>query len=78
MKLETEIVDSKISFRYKPFHVKPRIFYWEDISDFYIRTFKPLKEYGGYGIQRKLRNGKSFTISGTNGLQLILKMGRKY
>jgi len=77
MKLETEIDDSKISFRYKPFHVKPRIIYWDEISDFYIRYYKPLKEFGGYGIQRNIKNGKSFTVSGRDGLQLLLKDKRK-
>jgi len=77
MKLETEIDDSKVSIRYKPFHIKPRIFYWEDISKFYIRSFRPVREYGGHGIHKKIRYGRSFTVSGTKGLQLILKDGKK-
>jgi uncharacterized protein with PQ loop repeat len=77
MKLETEIDESKISIRYKPFHVKPRVYYWEDISSFYIRHFKPLKEYGGHGIQRKMKYGRSFTVSGKNGMQLIFEDGKR-
>lgn len=77
MNLDTEIDESKIRYRYKPFHVKPRIIYWDEISEFYIRQYKPYKEYGGYGLQRKLKYGKSFTVSGNNGLQLILKNGKK-
>ena len=77
MKLDTEIDEAKISYRYKPFHVKPRIIYWDEISDFYTRDYKPLKEYGGHGLQRKLKYGRAFTVSGKKGLQLILKSGKK-
>ncbi len=77
MRLDIEIDESKITYRYKPFHVKPRIIYWDDVSDFYIRYYKPFKEYGGHGLQRHFKNGKAFTVSGKNGLQLILKDGKK-
>lgn len=77
MRLETEINEKEIRIRYKPFHVKPRIFRWDEVSKFYLRDFKPIREYGGHGIQRKLKYGKSFTVSGTKGLQLILKDGKK-
>ena len=77
MKLDTEIDEAKISYRYKPFHVKPRIIYWEDVSEYYTRDYKPMKEYGGHGLQRKLKYGRAFTVSGKKGLQLILKSGKK-
>ncbi len=77
MRLDIEIDEAKITYRYKPFHVKPRIIYWDDILDFYIRYYKPFKEYGGHGLQRHFKNGKAFTVSGKNGLQLILKDGKK-
>ena len=77
MKLHTEIDEAKIKYRYKPFHIKPRIIYWSDISEFYIRDYKPIREYGGYGLQRKMKYGKALTVSGKKGLQLILKDGKK-
>ena len=77
MELNTEIDDGKISFRYKPFHVKPRIIYWDEISDFYIREFRPIREYGGHGIQRRLKTGRAFTVSGNKGLPLVLEDGKK-
>ncbi|MFC2152044.1 hypothetical protein ACFLSE_05900 [Bacteroidota bacterium] len=77
MKLKTEIDVAKISYRYKPFHIKPRQIFWEEADDFYIRDYKPLKEYGGHGLQRKVKYGRSFTVSGRKGLQIILKDGKK-
>ena len=34
-----------------PFYVKTKSFYWEDIAKAYIRKYKPVVEYGGWGIQ---------------------------
>ena len=77
MKLETVIDEAKISYCYKPFHIKPREIKRSEISEFYVRYYKPLKEYGGYGIQRHFKNGRAFNVSGKYGLQLILKDGKK-
>jgi len=76
-KLETEINQNSISYQFKPFHRKPRVIELGDISEIYLRQFKPYKEYGGYGIQRKLKYGQSFTVSGRSGLQIIIKNGKK-
>lgn len=77
MKLDTKIDDSRITYCYKPFHIKPRVIYWEDVFEFYLREYKAIMEYGGHGLQRKRKYGKSFTVSGNKGLQLILKDGKK-
>ena len=77
MKLETYIDETKISYQYKPFHIKPREVLWSEVSEFYTRDYKPIREYGGHGIQRRIRKGRAFTVSGNKGLQLILKDGRK-
>lgn len=77
MKLETEIGEKEIRFRFIPFHKSSRKIKWIELSDFYIRDYKPLREYGGYGIQQSLRNGKAYSISGKTGIQLIKKDGKK-
>ena len=77
MSLETEIDDFTLSYRYKPFHAKPKEISWDNVSEFYLRNYKPFREFGGHGIQRRHRRGRSYTISGTTGLQVILKDGKK-
>jgi hypothetical protein len=77
MQLETIIDKNKITYRYKPFHAKPKEILWNDVEDCYFRYYKPLKEYGGHGIQPGIKFGKSYTVSGNNGLQLVLKNGKK-
>jgi len=77
MRLETEINDNKITYQYIPFHQKPREILLSDIMEIFIRDYKPLREYGGHGIQRRIRKGRSFTVSGNKGLQIILNNGKK-
>ena len=76
MHLETIITDEQISFQYKPFHRKPRKIAWHEVSDAYSRHYKPFREYGGHGIQTRIGKGKAFTVTGKNGLQLVLKSGK--
>jgi len=77
MKLEVEITSESVNFQFKPFHIIPRKIEMKDIDKIYIREFRPYFEYGGYGIQRKFKYGRSYTVSGKKGLQLILKKGKK-
>lgn len=77
MRLDTEIDETKIIYRYRPFHRKPKEILFSEISEIYLREFKPVREYGGYGIQRRIRKGRAFTISGNIGLQIVLKSGKK-
>ncbi len=77
MHLETTIDENKISVRFKPFHRKPKSFRWDEIEDFYIRYYKPVRDYGSYGIQRNIKHGLAYIVSGKYGLQLLLKSGKK-
>ena len=49
---------------------------WDEVQDVEIRKFKPISEYGGWGI-RYGKSGKAIIISGGEGLQLSLKSGKK-
>lgn len=42
----------------------------------YARQYHPLKEFGGWGI-RQGRDGRAFTISGKEGVQLVLRSGTR-
>lgn len=50
----------------------------DDIKDCYIREFKPLAEFGGWGIRIGLDGVIAYTSYGTNkGIQFELKSGKK-
>jgi hypothetical protein len=74
--LTTQITDHGIQCKLFPFHLSYRVFKWTDISFFYIRKYRPIMEYGGWGIKYGIK-GLAYNISGNMGIQLELKNGRK-
>jgi hypothetical protein len=78
MRLITEIRKEGIYFMYRPFHRKKRFYAWEEIDRCYVRKYRPILEYGGWGIRAGTgKYGKAFNVSGNIGLQLELKNGKK-
>ncbi|NOR76308.1 MAG: hypothetical protein GQ525_14275 [Draconibacterium sp.] len=76
-KLKTKITSDSVLVMYPPFIRKWKSFVPEEIEKFEVRTYKAIREYGGYGIKRRHKHGQSYTISGNVGLQLYLKNGKK-
>ncbi|MDP1727342.1 MAG: hypothetical protein Q8M15_11205 [Bacteroidota bacterium] len=77
-KLDTRIDEKGITLRYFPFQ---RYYYfvgWDEIEEAYIRQYKPIMEYGGWGLRYTFRNGKAYNVRGNKGLQLVLKSGKKF
>lgn len=73
-KLET-IIDAKgIHYRFFPFRKK--MIPWQEIESCYVRTYNPLKEYGGWGIRFGF-NGKAYNVKGNKGIQVVTKSGKK-
>lgn len=78
MRLITEIGSEGISVQFPPFFFKPRIYTPDTIESFKIRQYKPIREYGGWGIKQGVgKSGRAYNVKGNQGLQLILKNGRK-
>ena len=76
MKLTTRIEAEGIYVRFSPFHFKEKFFEWESISASYVRTYSPLKEYGGWGIKYGFNGqGLVYNVVGNVGLQLKFKEG---
>jgi hypothetical protein len=78
MRLITRVTDAGIYVRYIPFHFKEQFYAWEAIESAQVRTYNPLKEYGGWGIKYGFNGqGKVYNVAGNQGLQLVLKSGDK-
>ncbi|MDD3722165.1 MAG: hypothetical protein PHW92_06735 [Lutibacter sp.] len=73
-KLKTRIDEKGIYYQYFPFHFSYRYLPWNSISKCYVRKYNAIFEYGGWGLKFSFRkrNGKSFTVKGNIGLQLLL------
>jgi hypothetical protein len=77
-KLLTEITEHAIQFRFPPFINKPRVIHKNEIERFEVRNYKPIKEYGGWGIRLGIRKGGiAYNVHGSIGLQLYLVNGKK-
>ncbi len=53
IKLETEIDADSVRFRMSPLIRKYRVYHRDEIESWEVRTYKPIREYGGWGIRRK-------------------------
>jgi len=74
MKLETIIQTDRIKVRFFPFHLSFKQYLAGTIRAAYIRNYKPILEYGGWGIRFGLfGKGKAFNVSGNHGIQLVFK-----
>ena len=69
LRLITEVHSDGIYIRFFPFPGKKIAFI--DIKTCEARTYRPLAEYGGWGIKYG-RSGWAYTILGDRGVQLVL------
>jgi len=76
LKLITIVNSLGISVQFKPFHRQQLFFDFSDIKEYATRTYRPIIEYGGWGIKRGI-GGLAYNVSGKQGLQLVLTDGRK-
>ena len=75
-KLETLVKEDGIYVRFFPLHKSFRFYSWDKISDFYIRQYSPIGEYGGWGL-RGFGKNRALNVAGNIGLQLEFKDGKK-
>ena len=76
-RMETKIDDTHIETRLFPMELTYRQFSWTDVDSFYIRTYSPLQEYGGWGLRSLGSQNEAFNFWGDEGLQLHLKTGKR-
>jgi len=74
--LTTQMRSDGIYVRFPPFQPSFAKFYWNDISEVYIRNYDALSEYYGWGIKVS-PNGTGYIVAGDIGIQIIFKNGNK-
>jgi hypothetical protein len=75
-RLTTEVRTDGILVRYFPFHRRWRQFPAQELSECYARRYRPIREYGGWGI-RYGWHGRAYNVSGNEGVQLVFKDGKR-
>jgi hypothetical protein len=76
MSLQVEIREGGLHYKFPPLLVKWKAIVKEEIESFTVRTYRPVSEFGGWGIKGSRRK-KAYNVSGNIGLELVLKNGRK-
>ena len=74
LKLVTKLRDDHVYLRYYPIY-RRRILY-TDIKSVSTRQYRPIVEYGGWGIRWSPANGMAYNVSGNMGVQLELTNGK--
>ncbi len=75
MKLAVEVDSDAVHIRFFPFMRKTIPL--SDIARWEARTYRPLREYGGWGIRYSLKKGWAYNVSGNQGVQLELANGKR-
>ncbi len=75
IKLIVEVRDSGIYVKFFPIHLSFKHHPLEDIVSYDVITYRPLRDYGGWGI-RYGSKGKAYNISGNRGLMLEFRNGK--
>lgn len=75
IKLESKIDQQGIHYRMKPLELKYKVIEWKEIKSIEVRTYSPIKEFGGWGW-RIGRNGNARNIKGTKGIQIQFIKGK--
>ena len=73
-KLETTVYSDRVEIRMAPF--AHRVFRPSEIASATARTYRPMREYGGWGIRGWGAN-KAYNMSGDQGVQLVLTNGNR-
>ena len=76
-KLTTIVDDQAIYYRFPPFVNSEKRLGHRDIEQLFMRKYRPIWEYGGWGYRRRFGKGTALNIAGNKGLQIITKKGRK-
>ena len=76
IKLITEVRNNGIYLRFFPIHRKFKFFSFDDIESFKEREYRPIREYGGWGIRYGF-GGMAYNVYGNKGIQLEMKSKKK-
>lgn len=74
LRLDTKVDAEGVHYRFFPFQLNYKLKKWDEIEKANVREYKPIYEYGGWGI-RGWGKDKARNVSGNIGLQLELKNG---
>lgn len=76
MRLETEVREDGVHLRFRGLWF-PKTFAWELIDRAEAVEYRPIRQYGGWGIRRG-REGWAWNVYGSRGVRLHLRDGKNF
>ena len=73
--LIVQVLPDHILIRYAP--LLKRIIPFAEIESYAVRTYSPIREYGGWGIRGFGRGKRAYNISGNRGVHFWLRNGQE-
>jgi hypothetical protein len=74
LELQVTVQDSGVRIRMLPF--ANRTITPAQIARWEARTYRPIREYGGWGVRFGPR-GRAYNVSGTRGVEITLDSGKR-
>ncbi|MBI3509900.1 MAG: hypothetical protein HY064_04500 [Bacteroidetes bacterium] len=76
-RLNTGMDSSGFTYTFYPFLFSKRKIDWENVQHVYTREYRPLMEFGGWGIRWAGKQGWCYNTSGKNGIQFVMKNNKR-
>ena len=76
-KLFTYINEEGVYVKFFPFHFRYKFYDWSNLHKVYVRDYKPIKEFGGWGI-RFGRRGRAYSVAGSRGVRIECRDGNRF
>lgn len=78
-RLRISIDEEAVSYRFPPFHFTWHQITWHEIEAAYVRKYRPIYEFGGWGLRINLRGNRAYNVMGDKGtgLEILRKDGKK-
>jgi len=73
--LRTEVRDDGLYIRFFPFHLSSHRLSLADVAHVEPVTYRPIMDYGGWGIRYRALGGKAYNVSGNRGVRLTYYAG---
>ncbi len=74
MTMQTRVTPGRITIRFSPLY--RRTIPLNSVTSFRARTYRPIREFGGWGIRWVPGKGVAYNVSGNQGVELRLTNGR--
>lgn len=71
--LQVELLPDVIAVRFFPYHLKQRTFRLSEISSAEAVTYRPIREFGGWGLRRNWHGEKIYNTFGNRAVKIHFK-----